>query len=291
MKLLFIIGTGRCGSTLVHEVLSRHDGMGFVSNIEDNLPFFNQLGRWNNMLYRTWLGGFTRKGSIRFAPSEAYKLISREVSPLYADPCRDLTEKDVTPWLKARFQRFFKVRALAQGRPVFSHKYTGWSRLRFFTAVFPDARFIHVVRDGRAVANSWLQMPWWGGHRGPENSLWGPLPPVYQAEWETSGRSFVRLAAIQWKVLMDAFDVAEPAVPPDQYLRIRYEDILADSSEHFAAMLRFAGLQWSKVFERQFSRTTFITDRSHAYRKDLSPEQLREVEESLAGHLNRYGYR
>lgn len=153
MKLVFIVGSGRCGSTLIHEIISRHEAFGFVSNIEDNFAALNKMGKWNGYLYRTPIGNFTTKGKLRFAPSEAYQIISREVSPIYANSCRDLLASDATPWLEKRFRRFFEERAQAQGRPFFLHKYTGWSRLGFFSSIFPDAKFIHIVRDGRAVAN------------------------------------------------------------------------------------------------------------------------------------------
>jgi len=48
----FVIGTGRCGSTLVQEVLARHPEVGFVSNLEDKLPGLDLCGRWNNLLLR-----------------------------------------------------------------------------------------------------------------------------------------------------------------------------------------------------------------------------------------------
>ena len=32
---VFVLGSGRCGSTLVQEVLARHPAMAFVSNIDD----------------------------------------------------------------------------------------------------------------------------------------------------------------------------------------------------------------------------------------------------------------
>jgi len=37
MKLTFITGTCRCGSTLVHEILAKHESFGLVSNVEDNI--------------------------------------------------------------------------------------------------------------------------------------------------------------------------------------------------------------------------------------------------------------
>ena len=290
MNLVFIIGSGRCGSTLVHEIISRHEDFGFISNIEDNFPSLNKMGKWNNYLYRTAAGNFTTKGKLRFAPSEAYQLISREVSPIYANSSRDLLASDVTPWLDKRFRRFFEERNNAQGRPYFLHKYTGWSRIGFFSSIFPDAKFIHIVRDGRAVANSWLQMPWWGGYRGPENWLWGPLPPDLQEEWQASDYSFPGLAAIGWKILMESFHQAETLLQPERYLKMRYEDVLADPRVSFEHMLKFIGVEWSQSFDAHFSRQVFRTDRSRAYECDLNPAQLSVVENSLGSLLDKYKY-
>ena len=173
----FVLGTGRCGSTLVHEVLARHPAVGFLSNVEDRLPLPPIAGRWNNEIFRAVPAALTRKGRLRFAPSEGYRALGRSVSPVLAAPLRDLRAQDVTPWLEQRTRRFFTGRAEAQGRPVFLHKFTGWPRAGFLGRVFPEARFVHVVRDGRAVANSFLQMPWWRGYEGPDAWGWGPLPP------------------------------------------------------------------------------------------------------------------
>lgn len=290
MNPVFIIGTGRCGSTFVHEVIAKHEGMGFISNIEDNLPKINTLGRWNNRLYSSFLGDHTRKGGLRFAPSEGYNLFSKEVSPIYANSCRDLMAKDVTPWLESRTVDFFEKRHKAQNRDIFSHKYTGWSRIQFFLKIFPDAKFIHIVRDGRAVANSWLQMPWWGGYRGPKNWLWGELPNEYQQEWLSKGQSFPHLAAISWKVLMDSFHESENFLTEAQYLKIKYEDILEDPKEKFAEILEFSGLDWSSKFEKSFANQKIIKGRSRAFEKDLDKSQVIEIEESLADYLSMYGY-
>ena len=38
MTLAVVAGTGRCGSTLVQEMLCRHPAIGFVSGLDDMLP-------------------------------------------------------------------------------------------------------------------------------------------------------------------------------------------------------------------------------------------------------------
>jgi hypothetical protein len=287
---LFVLGTGRCGSTLVHEVLARHPDVGFISNVEDNLPGLRLLGRWNNTVYRKVPARFTQKGRLRYAPSEAYRLLERQVSPMLTMPFRDLNKDDVTPWIKRRVRDFFEKRAIAQARRIFSHKFTGWPRAGFLHDIFPSARFIHVVRDGRAVANSWLQMPWWLGYQGPQRWHWGPLPPEYEDEWNASGHSSVLLAGLGWKILLDAFDAAAAALPAASWLTVRYEDVVAEPRGRFAEMLDFAGLTWNSTFEAGFAKHTFTASRSEAFRRDLTPAQVATLEKSLAGHLARWGY-
>src|SRR5215218_1994673 len=226
---VFLIGTGRCGSTLVHELLACHPGVGFISNLEDRVPGVPPIARRSaNALYRRAPASLRGTKGFRYAPSEAYRALAREVSSTITEPSRDLLAADAIPWLAGRFQAFFASRAAAQRTPVFLHKFTGWPRAGFIAAVLPEARFINVVRDGRAVVASGLKTPWWRGHRGPEQWPWGPLPPEYAAEWEASGRSFVLLAGLGWKLLMDAYASARDLVPADRWLDVRFEDVLAD---------------------------------------------------------------
>lgn len=289
-SFVFILGTGRCGSTLVHELIGRHPDAGFVSNVENRFRLPGGVGRWNSAAYRLVPLRLRRTRRVRFAPSEAYRLLNERVSPAVVDPVRDLRETDATPWLGNRFRRFFEDRARAQGKPVFLHKFTGWPRAGFIHAVFPEARFVNVIRDGRAVANSFLQMPWWSGFRGPDEWRWGPLPEAYTREWEASGRSFVLLAGLEWKLLMDAFEEAKSAVPGELWMDVRYEDLVSDPREMTAEVLRFAGLEWTRGFERGFERQSFEAGRVDAYRTDLSEADVALLDVSLADHLARLGY-
>jgi hypothetical protein len=289
-RFVFVLGTGRCGSTLVEEVLCRHPSVGFVSNLEDRFGLPVTAGRWNGSLYRRLPAAVTQKSRLRYAPSEAYRVLSREVSPLLASAPRDLLASDVTPWLESRFRAFFTDRAHAQSTDTFLHKFTGWPRSGFIRGVFPSARFIHVVRDGRAVANSWLQMPWWLGYQGPDHWQWGPLPTGLAAEWQESGESFVVLAGLLWKMLIDAFDLARKGIPASDWLEVRYEDVAANPRTAFAKMLEFCGLPWDAEFERGFERHTFTASRSDAFRRDLEASEVDRLSRILASPLASRGY-
>jgi len=290
MSLVFIIGTGRCGSSFIHEVLSKHEDVGFISNIEDRFFRLNLKGRYNNSLFRSALGNYTVKGRIRFAPSEAYNLIAKQVSPIYQNSSRNLEASDVTPWLKSRFQKFFLDRQICQGKKVFSHKFTGWSRLGFMNEIFPDAHFIHIVRDGRAVANSWLQMPWWGGYRGPENWLWGELADAYQKEWNGAERSYTLLAGIAWKLLLESYEEGLKEIEKERYLTIKYEDFVDNPKNEMTKILNFINLEWSLGFEQQFNKQHIKSSRRQAFEKELTGFQLAEIEQSLEKKLLKYGY-
>jgi omega-hydroxy-beta-dihydromenaquinone-9 sulfotransferase len=289
-RFVFVLGTGRCGSTLVEEVLCRHPAVGFVSNLEDRFGFPAAAGRWNGAIYRRLPAAATQKSRVRYAPSEAYRILSGQVSPLLATSLRDLSASDVTPWLERRCSDFFHERARAQRVDTFLHKFTGWPRAGLIRRILPSARFIHVVRDGRAVANSWLQMPWWRGFEGPDHWQWGPLPPELEAEWEASGRSFVVLAGLLWQMLVDSFDSARAAIGSGDWLEVRYEDVAANPRQSFATMLGFCGLPWDAEFERGFERHTFTASRSDAFRRDLDPLDVERLSRILASRLGARGY-
>lgn len=286
---MFVLGTGRCGSTLVHEVLARHEGTGFMTNLDDLGVAPSQP--WQNTAWRRLPAGVTKKGGARFAPTEGYRAIQREVGPVFVDPVRDLTAGDATPWLRDRLTGFVTKRADRLGTPVFLHKFTGWPRVGLLDACFPDALFIEVVRDGRAVANSWLQMPWWRGHRGPDQWHFGPLPDDLDAIWKAHDRSFPVLAALGWRLLMDSYDAARAQLPEDRWLRVRYEDVVADPRSRFEDLLTGAGLDWTSDFAAGFARYSFSGSRAEAFRTDLGSRDLAALDEVLQEPLLALGYR
>jgi hypothetical protein len=96
----------------------------------------------------------------------------------------------------------FEAYAALHGKPRWADKtpyYVG--ELDLVKAVFPDARIVNLVRDGRDVALSLLRVPF-----GPSN-VWA--------------------AARQWRAAVDAGDAAEARYGRD-VLTIRYEDLVSD---------------------------------------------------------------
>jgi hypothetical protein len=289
-ELHFVLGTGRCGSTLVHEVLCQHREVAFLSNLEDLGVPARAVARTSGRTYRKLPPWVTEKGRARFAPSEGYRALAREVSPIMETSVRDLVAADATPWLAGRLREFFGRRMAVAPEPVYLHKLTGWPRVGLLHAVFPSARYLHVIRDGRAVANSWLQMPWWLGYRGPEHWHWGPLSPEQQEQWERSGRSFVVLAGLAWVLLIEAFEQARSQLDAGAWFDLRYEDMLAEPEATFEKVLAFFGLPFDDDFRARLDRYAFSTGRTDAFRRDLGPEALAALEEVVGPTLERYGY-
>ena len=300
--LAFVTGTGRCGSTLMAELVARHTDVGFVSNVDDKLAWLRLKGRWNNALFaraaerEPSLPAFRHRrrplerARLRVAPSEGWSLLGREVSCVLPKPCRDLTAADAMPWLQSRIRCFFDSRIAAQDKPVFMHHITGWPRTGLLSATYPDARFVNVIRDGRAVASSWLQMGWWDGQLGPDSWYLGPLPEAYRREWEDHERSFVVLAGLGWKLLTDAAEEARLRLPAGHWLDVRHEDVLDDPRRELSRVLDFLGLAWTPRFEAGFSRHAIAPSRGRSWRTDLSTAQIRELEHVIAEPLQRYGY-
>jgi Sulfotransferase family len=286
-KPIFIVGTGRCGSTAFHRILGLHPQVMWLSGFAEEFPTKPEWNRWavtavGNPLVRRLLGKRIKPGeNYGFWYAHAYG---------FAEPGRDLVASDVTPRVRRQLHAVFEG-MVTRRRPRVLIKLTGWSRIGFLNEVFPDARFIHIVRDGRAVASSYLHInEWqWRGWYGPYSWRYGPLSPEDQAAWEASGRSFVALAGIQWRLHTRSIEAARARLDPGRFLEVRYEDYCAQPLETCRRVVDFAELEWSPGFERQV-KATRITDMTNRFRKDLSSEQQALLTDLLRTDLLRYGY-
>lgn len=138
--------------------------------------------------------------------------------------------------------------------------------------MFPEARFIHLVRDGRGVAASLLPLDW-----GPNDIL---------------------SAADFWMARCAAGLAAELQLGSERVLRVRYEDLLLNPEATLRAIAVFAGLPYesamtqgtghgpSRYNQRQHRLVGQPPDqsRAHSWNRCLTPRQI-EIFESEAGEL------
>lgn len=291
-RFVFVTSYGRSGSTILSDMLSRHPDVGFVSNLDDR---FRRLPSWwqrvNPTVYHHLPQRFTTKGRVlRFAPSEGWRLLEREVSSILAGARRPLTAEDASPWLTERLRDFFTSRAAIQQRSFFVHKLTGWPHVGLLRVAFPDARFVHVVRDGRAVADSDLRTTWWPGFAGPQALLGEALSPEDEAVWVASGRSYAVLAALAWRLAMRETRAARATVPPESWMDVRFEDLLARREVVFERMAGFLDLPPCPSFDAWVQRTVLHADRQDGYRRHLPAATVGHVESAVADELARWGY-
>lgn len=109
-------------------------------------------------------------------------------------------------------------------------------------------------------------------------------------EWCRNDKSFVVLAGLCWRNLMNEFAAAAARIPADRYLLVRYEDVLSDPERELRAIAEFIGLRWSHRLATAAARFKFDTKRRNAFERDLTPEQLRALTDSMGPLLARYGY-
>jgi len=285
IKPIIIVGSGRCGSTLFHRLLSKHEQVMWLSGFTIRFPDRPEWNRWavralDNPLVRRLFGGKVR-------PSESYRFWDRYAYG-FSEPCRDLVKSDVSTRVKKQLNQAFGAMLTARRNRMLI-KITGWSRMGYLDEVFEDARFIHIMRDGRAVASSLLHVDFWRGWYGPQGWRAGLLSAEDQALWESYDRSFTALAGIEWRIQMRAMDAARKLLDPRSFLEVKYETFCERPMETFGQVLEFAELPPSPALERAVKHAK-IRSTSNRWRDDLAPGQQVVLDDLLRDDLRRYGY-
>jgi omega-hydroxy-beta-dihydromenaquinone-9 sulfotransferase len=274
---MIIVTAGRSGSTILHRILSRHPSAAWIGNYDDRFPNWALLSKVIRALRELPV-----HVPVRHRPLECWQFWEYQC-PGFSVPKRDMLASDVTPEVRLRLQKALRARTTRR-RDRILLKITGWPRIRFLREIFPDALFLHLVRDGRAMALSTIRQPWWVPGEGPEGWPWGPLSSPYRERWEASGKSQPELAALAWQMTLDGIEECKHEVNSDQLLEIRYEDLCRDPEVVVGEILRFFDLGWAKRIA-SFLHVNPLVDRT-----DSSSPDWAVLEAMLAKYLARYGY-
>jgi hypothetical protein len=170
------------------------------------------------------------------------------------------------------------------GAPTFVSKRIGNNRrVAMLMAAFPGARFVDLIRDGRAVAYSLSRVDWW-----PDTALWWHHHTTPRA-WVAEGGDAWELCAREWTEEVEVIERGLADVPANQTLHLSYEGLVRAPLETLRSVAAFAGLVPTDEWLDRVARLEF-PNRNDTWRDRLTPAAVATIEEIQRDTLIRHGY-
>ena len=275
---VFVVGCPRSGTTLLQRMLHSHPQLAvaydtlFIPQVvrrekDKNPPVTPELVRRVREFRR-----FSRFG------------LPDDIPDRLADGAADYRELVC---------RIYDAYAAMHGKPYGGEKSPGYVRhMPLLQSLFPRARFIHLVRDGRNVALSLMD---WGRQKkapkGPARKyrLWQESPAAVSALW--------------WSYKADRGRNDAQKLNPGSYLEVSYEALVAAPEPQLHKMARFLELPYAdemvnfhegktKTGPGLSAKAAWLpaTKGIRDWRRSMDPADL-ELFEALAGDsLAAFGY-
>ena len=204
----FIVASGRSGTTLLQAMLDSHPDMAIPPEAHFLVPLSRRVRRVNGRLdtgHLTWLLRRSQFAIWGLPPDEVEAALAEARPVDYAEAIRAVY---------ASFARRRGKRRYGDKTP----KHVG--DIPYLARMFPEGRFIHMIRDGRDVTCSFV------AHRlGPRNAAEG---------------------ALRWKRAVEAGRRAGRDLGPDRYLEVRYEALVEDPRGQLEMIGRFIHLDFDE---------------------------------------------
>jgi hypothetical protein len=212
-----------------------------------------------------------------------------EVAPLKAviPEVAQLPPGDVAPRLRRVLTLAGRL-GLAGGLRAVEHTPENAFVAEALALSFPEARFVHPVRDGRDVAASLLERGWLSADRAGADDAGAPFGPAARFWVEPDRRdefaaaSDARRAAWAWRRYVEAAQAV-----PERTIEVRYESLVEQPAETARAVAGFLGADPAALEQRLAAARSSGVGR---HRRDLTGAQLAEVEEEAGALLRSLGY-
>lgn len=140
------------------------------------------------------------------------------------------------------------------------------SRMDLLPRLWPNAKYIHLLRDPRDVARSCIGMGWVGN--------------VYEG-------------AKYWVEPEQHWDALVRQVPSEQCLTVRYEELVSDPERELARVCQFLGIEYSPKMQEIEGSTSYSRPNAkfaEQWREKLSSKEIRWVEERCGDLMVKRGY-
>lgn len=187
----------------------------------------------------------------------------------------------------------FRIKFLAsmytrlRGRKRFMNKHPQNSlRIRYLKALFPDALFVHLIRDGRAVVLSSVVKTKQERYR--HAYPLGNFPkPIGWRNYRSE--SIHAQYARQWKEIIEHVrQTASQVLSPQDYIEVSYETFCADTHSVLRNLDQFCGLNPAA---RDYTNIPAqLRSQNDKWKTSLDATQIREIERIMGDCLTTFGY-
>ena len=293
---IFVLGHWRSGTTLLHELLmldARHFGPNTYQCFNPQHFVWTEwfvppLARWMLPATRPMddvQAGFDRPQEDEFAlanlgvPSPYHTWAFPNHGPV-ADEYLDLqalppAERDA--W-KRELCEFVQRVALGRNGRIVLKSPTHTARVRTLLEVFPDARFVHIVRDPLVLFPSTVR-------------LWKSLGDVQGLQVPSENRAWIERYVLDTLVRMyERFEQDRELVPVGRLVDVRYEELVVDPVGQMRTIyeqLRLGGFELVEPALQSHAK------KSRDYRTNkysLPADVADRVRGRWAPYFQRYGY-
>lgn len=224
--------------------------------------------------------------------------------PILKYYARQVYEGEVSPGKARRFYpwvfRILRVVAPGRGPRVIEKNPNHTWIAETLATVFPEARFVMIIRDGRDTALSLLEKPWHredsvdSGRFEPGGYPYGPYPHFYiehDRHDEYLATDDLTRCAWVWRRHTEEVMRLQESLPAGSWHALRYEELLMNPDETLHELLSFLGVDTPEA-RLAVSEVAATGHRASIgrWREQLTDDELERVEREAGALLSRLGY-